>query len=482
MDIAELDPVVVWEHFAVLCRIPRPSLHEQAVRDHLKDWALQLGLDTRVDATGNLIIKKPATPGMEKAKGVILQGHLDMVCQANSGTAHDFTRDPIRPVLKDGWLIAEETTLGADNGIGVAMAMAVLSSKDLVHGPVEALFTLDEEEGMSGARGLEPGLLSGEYMINLDTECWGEFFIGCAGGIDVNVRRAYRSEAIPSDMTVCRLSLTGLEGGHSGADIHLGRGNANKILVRLLNELAAVSEIRLSSYKGGNVRNAITREAFAIVAIPTKDMARIESELDRFQQVMRQELKGIDDGITVKIDAARADTVMARADQLAILRALHVTPYGVKALSCRVPGVVETSNNLGVVEINDGKLSAVMLVRSLIDSGMLALAEEIRSLYRLIDADVEFENGYPGWAPNPDSSLLTLCQKVFKQEFNADSTVKVIHAGLECGLLGSKYPRMDMVSFGPNIRGAHAPGERLEVASVGSAWTLLKSILAQVPA
>jgi dipeptidase D len=482
MTMAELEPTVVWEHFQTLCDIPRPSKHEAALRDYLQGWAELRGLATHIDAAGNLIIRKPATAGMENRPGVVLQGHLDMVCQANAGTVHDFFKDPIRPVLKDGWLVAESTTLGADNGIGVALALAALASEDIAHGPLEALFTLDEEQGMGGAIGLEPGCLGGSLLINLDTEEWGEFYMGCAGGIDVNVRRDYRREAVPAAYVARRLTVSGLVGGHSGADIHLGRANAIKVLVRWLRELEGKTTLRVASLNGGTARNALAREAFAVVALPAAFEAEFAALGDALQGVLRDEYHGVDDGITLTMAPAEASEVMARDDQRAILAALHAAPHGVKAMSRRVPGVVETSNNLGVVTLDDGKLFANMMVRSLINSGTWMLAREIESLFGLIDADIELEGGYPGWAPNPDSKLLALCRQVFARDYGVEARVQVIHAGLECGLIGSKYPHMDMVSFGPDIRGAHAPGERVRVESVGLAWSLLKSILAAIPA
>ena len=482
VNIAELEPRAVWEHFQTLCDIPRPSKHEQALRDYLKGWAELRGLDTAVDEVGNLVVRKPATPGMEDRIGVVLQGHLDMVCQANTGTVHDFFQDPIRPVLKDGWLIAENTTLGADNGIGVALGLAVLTADDIAHGPVEVLMTLDEEAGMGGALGLSPSLLQGQMMINIDTEEWGEFYMGCAGGIDVNVRRSYAQEALPAGYTTQQLVVSGLVGGHSGADIHLGRGNANKILIRLLNELAATLPLRLVSFNGGTARNALAREAFAVVAYPAAQAEQVAAAIDAYQALMRFELAGVDEGVTIAANPAAAASVLAQADQDAILAALHAAPHGVKRMSQRVAGVVETSNNLGVIAIGDGKVFANLMVRSLLDSGFRNLAAEIVALFKLAGFATETEGGYPGWAPNPASPLLALFQRVYQEQFAAESGVQVIHAGLECGIIGAKYPQMDMVSFGPNIRGEHAPGERVEVASVGHAWQLLKAVLAAVPA
>lgn len=480
--IAELEPREVWEHFQTLCDIPRPSKHEQHLRDYLQGWAELKGLGTQVDSAGNLIIKKPATPGMENRRGVVLQGHLDMVCQANSSTEHDFFKDPIRPVLRDGWLVADNTTLGADNGIGVALALAVLGSDTLSHGPVEVLLTVDEEAGMGGALGLDAGVLDGDMLINIDTEDWGEFYLGCAGGVDVNVRRAYAVEAPPAGYASGRLSVKGLRGGHSGVDIHKERGNANKLLIRLIRELEGELALRVASFQGGSARNALAREAFAVVAYPAAEAERLAARLDAFQQAMRFELAGVDEGVTLALEPASVDRVMSLADQRTLFAALHAAPHGVRRMSRRVPGVVETSNNLGVISLDQGKLFANFMVRSLLDAGTRLLAGEIESLFGLIGAEVEKEGQYPGWAPDPQSPLLELFQQVYAREYGRRAEVKVIHAGLECGILGAKYPHMDMVSFGPDIRGAHAPGERVRVETVGHAWHLLQAVLVAVPA
>ncbi|SMF44151.1 aminoacyl-histidine dipeptidase [Pseudogulbenkiania subflava] len=479
--IAELEPREVWEHFQTLCEIPRPSKHEQHLRDYLQGWAELKGLSTQVDRAGNLIIRKPATAGLENRRGVVLQGHLDMVCQANSGTEHDFFKDPIRPALRDGWLVAEDTTLGADNGIGVALALAVLASDTVAHGPVEVLLTVDEEAGMGGALGLDVGVLEGDLLINIDTEDWGEFYLGCAGGVDVNVRRAYAEEALPAGYEVGRLSVKGLRGGHSGVDIHEERGNANKLLIRLIRELEDELALRVVSFQGGSARNALAREAFAVVAYPAAAAEKLVARLDAFQQEARFELAGVDEGVTLALEPASANVAMSPADQRVIFAALHAAPHGVRRMSRRVPGVVETSNNLGVIALGQGKLFANFMVRSLLDAGARQLADEIESLFGLIGAEVEREGQYPGWAPNPQSLLLELFQQVYEREYGSRAEVKVIHAGLECGILGGKYPHMDMVSFGPDIRGAHAPGERVRVETVGHAWRLLQAVLEAVP-
>ena len=482
---ADLAPAAVWRHFATLCAIPRPSKQEGPLRDHLAAWAQARGLTQRVDGAGNLIIEKPASPGYGDRPGLILQGHLDMVCQQNAGTGHDFTRDPIRPVLKDGWLVAENTTLGADNGLGVAMILALLESEDLPHGPLEALFTVDEEAGMGGARGLASGELRGRLLLNLDTEDWGEFYLGCAGGVDVAVSRPWQPEALPAGYVVRRIALTGLRGGHSGVEIHEERGNALKLLVRLIHDLAPTLNLRLAELTGGTARNALPREAFATVALAADQAAALDEQLSRWQAALAEELAGTGDQPALAAhpaETAEAATVMTEADQQAWLAALHAAPHGVRRWSRAVPGVVETSNNLGIVHLAEGVGEAQFMVRSLVESGFTALAGEIVSLFGLIGADCQCTGAYPGWQPNPASPLLALCQQVYASAHGAPAAVKVIHAGLECGLIQDKLPGLDAVSFGPTIRGAHAPGERIEVATVARAWALFTGIVAALPA
>ncbi len=480
--IADLAPQAVWSHFQTLCEIPRPSKHEGALRDYLKGWAELKGFETSVDATGNLLIRKGATPGMEGRKGVVLQGHLDMVCQANAGTAHDFFKDPVRPVLKDGWLVAEDTTLGADNGIGVALGLAALEADNLAHGPLEVLLTVDEEAGMGGALGLESGWLQGELLINIDTEEWGDFYLGCAGGVDVNVRTGYAREALPAGHVGASLAVRGLKGGHSGCDIHLERGNANKLMLRLIRELQADCGARVAYFRGGTARNALAREAEARISYPVAMHAAVEGRVAAYQALLRDEFAGVDDGVTVSVAPAEVSEVMAQADEKRVFAALHAAPHGVKRMSRKVEGVVETSNNLGVIVVEDGAVFANLMVRSLLESGTRMLADEIVDLFTLAAFDIEREGEYPGWAPNPGSALLDLFQRVYAREFGGEAGVKVIHAGLECGLIGARYPHMDMVSFGPDIRGAHAPGERVNVESVAHVWRLLQAVLADVPA
>ena len=477
-----LSPAPVWAHFASLCAIPRPSKHEAALRGHLAAWAAARGIAHRVDAAGNLTLTKPATAGREDRPGVVLQGHLDMVCQQNAGTGHDFHRDPIRPVRDDGWLVAETTTLGADNGIGVALALAVLDADDLAHGPLEVLLTVDEEAGMGGAQGLAPGALAGRLMINLDTENWGEFYLGCAGGLDALLDHPVGQVPWPDGHLPLRIVLDGLRGGHSGVDIHLERGNAIKLLVRALRGLEEACAIAVAAITGGTARNAIPREAEARVAVAPGAASLLGETVGRLEALFRQELAGADDGPNLRCMPAEAfPSVCAPDGQRRLLAALHAAPNGVKRWSTRVPGVVETSDNLGVLNLAGGRCKATFMVRSLVDSGSRALGREIADLFSLIGARVELTGDYPGWAPNPASKLLALAQAVYGREFGGTAAVKVIHAGLECGIIGARHPGLDILSFGPDIRGAHAPGERVRVESVAQAWRLLTTLLAAVP-
>lgn len=472
-----LEPASVWAHFATLCRIPRPSKQEGPLRDFLQRWANSKGLECMVDQAGNLIIRKQASTGHEQVPGVILQAHLDMVCQKNNATIHDFSRDPIRPVLRNGYVIAENTTLGADNGIGVALILAVLEDTTLVHGPIEALLTIDEEEGMGGAHGLATDVLQGKILLNLDTETWGEFYLGCAGGMDVNINRSVISEALPTGWHAVRIDVSGLRGGHSGINIHEGRGNAIKILSRILCSLQNRFPIRLAKFIGGSARNALPREASAVVATRPENIPALKEALSEWQNLLRHELNGVDEAICINSASADADTVMSLADQQVWLHSLHAAPHGVRRMSFSMPGVVETSNNLGMVDLRPDSTSCNFMVRSTMDSACHALADEIVSLFLLSGTRAKKDGYYPGWAPNPESKLLALCQKVYQHEFGTQAKTQVIHAGLECGIIGAKYPELDILSLGPTILNPHAPGESVEIASVAKTWQILKAIL-----
>ena len=481
-DFSKLSPQVVWRHFETLCTIPRPSKHEQQLRQHLKDWAEQRNLETYVDDIGNLIIRKAATAGREQVAGVILQGHLDMVTQANRGTQHDFFKDPIQPVLKDGWLIAENTTLGADNGIGVALALAVLESNDVAHGPIEVLLTIDEEAGMSGARLLESGVLTGQWLFNIDTEEWGELYLGCAGSIDLEVGQSLQYEPAPENLIFVDLLVSGLKGGHSGVDIHLGRGNANVILANFLNDYLSQTNGRLVEFIGGTARNAIPREAVATIAIKSGQLPELEKAVAVIQAEWQKKLQGIDDQlqITVQQNANQINEVIILQQQQAWLQALATCPYGISQWSRALPDVVETSNNIGVVKLTKDEAKTLIMVRSMVNQEALTFAQNIQLHFANFEIQSELTPLVSGWTPNPDSAALKCLQQAYQSAFEIEPNLKVIHAGLECGIIAEHYPDLQMVSFGPDIQGAHAPGERVKVDTVEKCWKLLVTALESV--
>ena len=461
----DLSPALVWAHFATLCAIPRPSKGEARLREHLLAWAEARGLPASVDAAGNLIVRKPASAGREALPGVILQSHLDMVCQSNADTPHDFLRDPISPLVRDGWLLAEGTTLGADNGIGVALMLAVLEDKSLLHGPLEALFTVDEESGMGGARGLDPLALRGTLMLNLDTEEWGEFYLGCAGGVDVSVSRPGRAEAVPEGQLGFRIDVRGLRGGHSGVNIHEGRGHAIKILVRVLRQLERRWEVRLSTLQGGTARNALPREAFATLALPAAAAATdaLGHVLADLQATLRSELAAVDEGLTISCVPCAIERVMAASEQALWLASLHAAPQAVRRMSVRVPGVVETSDNLGVIDLSPESGSCHFMVRSLVDSAGIELADEIVSLFALSATPAELSGHYPGWTPNPASPLLALCQSVYRETFGAESTTQVIHAGLDTSAVAlAAALKADECQIYTDVDGVYTTDPRVE--------------------
>jgi len=482
VDFSKLSPKQVWQHFETLCTIPRPSKHEQQLRQHLQDWAEQRSLDTYIDEIGNLIIRKAAAAGKEQVTGVILQGHLDMVTQANRGTQHDFFKDPIQSVLKDGWLIAENTTLGADNGIGVAFALAVLESNDIAHGPIEVLLTIDEEAGMSGARLLESGILKGQWLFNIDTEEWGELYLGCAGSIDLEVQQPLEYVTAPINMIYVDLLVSGLKGGHSGVDIHLGRGNANVILANFLNDYLAQSNARLVEFVGGTARNAIPREAVATIAIQAERLTDLEKVLLVTQAEWQQKLQGIDDQIriTVQQNTNQIDEVIARPHQQAWLQALATCPYGIAEWSSALADVVETSNNIGVVKLTKDEAKTLIMVRSMVNQEAVTFAQNIQRHFASFEIQSELTPLVSGWTPNPDSAALKCLQQAYQSAFDIEPNLKVIHAGLECGIIAEHYPDLQMVSFGPDIQGAHAPGERVKVDTVEKCWKLLVTALESV--
>ncbi len=481
-SLENLQPRSVWAHFATLCAIPRPSLHEAALKQRLMEWAQQRHLSAAVDGAGNLILRKPGSPGCEHSPGVVLQGHLDMVCQANAGTQHDFLRDPIRTVVRDGWVVAEGTTLGADNGIGVALALAALEEENLVHPPLEVLLTVNEESGMDGARGLAAGTLQGKTLINLDTEEWGHFYLGCAGGVDVEVAHDCERQALPSDYAIVRFDVSGLRGGHSGIDIHRVRGNAIKLLAEALRDLASLTDLRLIEMKGGTARNAIPREAYAVCALPAIIAATIDEWVRHRHETWRQRYAEEDANVTFACahDDTPVLTSISHAEQDRVLAFFDTTASGVSRMSEDFPGVVDTSDNLGVVSLEHGAFRATYKVRSLHDGRADELADKLISLGASYGLHAWKEGAYPGWTPDPSSELLALCQRVYAAQFGQPASLQVIHAGLECGLLAASHPQLDMISFGPDIRGAHAPGERVEIESVARCWNLLKAVLQEL--
>jgi len=481
-DILTLKPEAVWKCFYDLTQIPRPSKKEEQVRAFLKKFGEDLGLETIVDEIGNVIIKKPATEGMEDCKGIILQGHMDMVPQKNSDTDHDFEKDPIDAYIDGDWVTARGTTLGADNGMGVAAAMAVLEDKTLVHGPVEALITMDEETGMTGAENLKAGVLDGDILINLDSEDEGELYIGCAGGIDTTGEFDYTEEDVPEGMAAYSIAVKGLRGGHSGLDINLGRGNANKIMNILLLKGGEKYGIRLAEIDGGSLRNAIPRESFAVAIVPEANKADFEQFVKEFDAIVKDEFKEADSNVVVEIEPTDLPKkVIDEKTQANLYTAVTNCPNGVIKMSESVKGITETSTNLAIVKSENGKIKVESLQRSLIDDDKDNLGGEIRKVFEAAGAKAESSGSYPGWKPNPDSSILKEMKEVYNNKFGKVPEVKVIHAGLECGILGATYTHWDMISFGPTIRNPHSPDEMVNIETVQLFWDFLVETLKHAP-
>ena len=478
-QLSSLSPKLIWQFFEQICSIPHPSKHEAKLSAWIVQWAQGEGLAVKQDAVGNIIIKKPATPGMENRKAVVLQAHIDMVPQANADTRHDFTQDPIDAYIDGEWVTARGTTLGADNGMGMAGCLAVLADKPIKHGPLEVLLTADEEPGMTGAFGLEAGWLEGEILLNTDSEEDGEVYMGCAGGVDANIRFPLEQVAATQGEGF-ELQVKGLRGGHSG--VHRGRGNANKLLVRLL-KAAEPLGVRLAEISGGTPRNAIPREARATLLVPTASVSEFKALVDRYAGIYQSELAATEANLTVLLSGRGMPAkLMSESLQTRLLDALMACPNGVIRMSDAIPGVTETSTNLGVIKTLEGEVYVQCLIRSLIDSGRESVEQMTRSLFSLAGASCEFTGAYPGWAPNVDSPVMALVRSSYQTLFGEMPNVMVIHAGLECGLFKSAYPDWDMVSFGPTIRGAHSPDERVHIPAVERFWQLLVHVLEQIPA
>lgn len=481
-EILNLEPKVIWKHFYSLTQIARPSKYEDAIQAFMVDFGKKLGLETIKDEVGNVIIRKPATAGMEDRKGVVLQGHLDMVPQKNSDKKHDFATDPIEAYVDGDWVTANGTTLGADNGMGVAAAMAVLEAKDVAHGPVEALFTCDEETGMTGAFGLKAGILKGDILINMDSEDEGELYVGCAGGEDANITFNYKEVALPAGMKAFNLAVTGLKGGHSGMDIPIGRGNANILTFRFLKHAHKQHGLRLASIDGGSLRNAIPREAFSVVLVAEAKVDDLKKCVANYEGIVKAELAGTEPDMKIVLEpTALPAHLMDEDTQVKLAHAIVACPNGVIRMSDSMPGLVETSTNLAIVKSGNKKINVACLMRSSVDSAKTALSSSIESVFVLAGATVKFEGAYPGWKPNMDSPILKTMQQVYNNKFGKIPEIKAIHAGLECGLLGGVYPNWDMISFGPTIRFPHSPDEKVNIATVQKFYDFLLETLKNIP-
>ncbi len=477
-DVRQLEPKSLWNHFADLNAIPRPSKKEEKIKQFIKDFGQNLGLETQEDAVGNILIKKPATPSLEHKKTIVMQSHLDMVHQKNNDTVFDFETQGIQMYVDGDWVKAKGTTLGADNGIGVATIMAVLSATDLPHPALEALFTIDEETGMTGAMGLQPGWLSGEILLNLDTEEDDEIDIGCAGGIDVSGSRHYETEEVPTNSKAYQIEVKGLKGGHSGMDINKGLGNANKILNRLLFDGFENFGLQIATIDGGGLRNAIPRESKALVVIPEIFDDHFNFEIIQSIQEIKEEFKISEPLLSIEIgECSLPKEVMELGVQEGLLRTLYAIHNGVYRMSDSMQGLVETSNNLAKVKAKDGVIEIFCLTRSSVDSSKYDLANGIRSALELMGCEVNFGGDYPGWTPNTEAPILKLMEHKYEALFNHKPRIVACHAGLECGIIGKNYPDMQMISFGPNIYGAHSPDERVSISSVNKFWYLLKEVL-----
>ena len=482
-EIRNLEPKTLWENFYKLTQVPRPSKHEDAIQALMMKFGKDLGFETFKDEVNNIIIKKPATPGMEGRKGVILQAHLDMVPQKNSGTNHNFETDPIDTYIDGDWVKARGTTLGSDNGIGAAAAMSVLQDTKMAHGPIEALFTSDEETGMTGANGLKPGLLDGDILMNLDSEDEGELYIGCAGGVDTVGVFNYTEDAVIKNAVAYKISITGLKGGHSGLDIGLGRGNAHKIMNGLLMEAADKFGLRLADINGGSLRNAIPRESFAVVVVPESFKDEFLGFSSAYAIVQQDEFSEADPGLQIDVEETdMPGSIIDEATCKGLYQAVDNCPNGVVAMDKNMPNVVETSTNLAVIKSENGKIEMASLQRSAVDSEKTAIAKAIYDVFTEAGAKAKNSGEYPGWKPNVDSPILKEMKVVYNNKFGKVPEVKVIHAGLECGILGSAYPHWDMISFGPTIRNPHSPDEMVNIPTVGMFWDYLIETLKNIPA
>lgn len=481
-EILNLKPASVWKYFYDLTQIPRPTFQMEEVARYIYDTGKKLGLETLQDEVGNILIRKAATPGMENKPIVTMQGHMDMVPQKNSDTVHDFAKDPIDAYIDGEWVTARGTTLGADNGMGVALALAVLEDNSLKHGPIEALFTINEEVGMDGANGLKPGFCKGDILLNIDSEVEGKLYIGCAGGIDVNVSLEYKDQemACNEDQAV-KISLTGLKGGHSGVDIHLGRANANKLMARFLKQGIEEFDLRIASFEGGSMRNAIPREAFVVATLAPEDAEEFCKYVADFEALFIKEFADIESKISLKVEKCEMPSHIIPEDiQDNLINALEGCINGPVSMLTSFPDTVEASTNLSIVRAKEGMVEVHFLVRSSSDSRKMWVASSIESVFLLMGARVEFDASYTGWQPNAKSHIMNVMSKVYEDYYHEKPDIKVMHAGLECGIIQGVMPDMDMISFGPEIRHPHSPDEKVHIDSVARTYDILVQTLERV--
>ena len=481
-ELRKLEPISLWNKFADLNAVPRPSKKEERIIEFIKAFGNSLGLETFEDQIRNVIIRKPATPGMENRKSIVLQSHLDMVHQKNNDTVFDFDVQGIEMFVDNDWIKAKGTTLGADNGIGVATIMAILESDTIPHPAIEALFTIDEETGMTGALNLKAGILKGSILLNLDTEQDDEIDIGCAGGIDVTAIGNYQMEELPADYSAWRISVKGLNGGHSGMDIHKGLGNANKIMNRLLYKGFELFGLAVSEINGGSLRNAIPRESESIITLPKNKINDFNTAFEQIIKDIKFELKTTEPTLQIGLqEVPLPDLIMNSDSQIQLINAIYSVSNGVYRMSADIDNLVETSNNLARVIVKDGKIFIACLTRSSIESSKMDLAQALEANFKMANLQVSFSGSYPGWTPNVSSPILKVLTSVYEQLYQKKPKVVACHAGLECGILGKNYPNMDMISFGPTILGAHSPDERVSISSVQKYWRFVLEILKAIP-
>ena len=479
--LSGLTPPSIWSYFESICQIPRPSKHEERIITYLKGFAQLYQLSFKEDKVGNLLISKPATLGQESRPVLVLQSHLDMVCEKNNDTIHNFLTDPIRPFIDGEWVTAQGTTLGADCGIGIAAQMALLSSNNLIHGPIECLFTVDEETGLTGAKALEKGFFSGKALINLDSEDEGELFIGCAGGIDTVASIHYEAVTPPNGLFPVKISVSGFQGGHSGDDINKNRGNAIKVLNRFLWQAMHKYELYMADYQGGNLRNAIAREAYSLILVPAARKEELIIDFNIFRSDIEMEMIFNEPNLMLSLESSDLPPyVMDHLTQTKLVNSIYACPHGVLNMSTRMPGLVETSTNLASIKIRPGNLIEITTSqRSDLESCKIDAANMVESVFQLIGADIRHGDGYPGWTPNPESELLNITRQSYIDLFQVEPIVRSIHAGLECGLFLEKFPGLDMISFGPTMRGVHSPDERINIETVNKFWKLLVDVLSK---